>query len=554
MDRISFAFVTIGIILITAAGIPWSIPSVYGQEITITTSAEKHDNKFFGEGILQVLVTDQDADNDNVVNQISVEIEAIPQSGSTGSESILVPETGNGTGKFEFYLAHQDAAAVGPADLDADNSAGVENDGVCVTNCAPFVTFGPAGDLDIESTLYEDTRFNIRVDDLEITINYEQTSGVLVLDRNAYGSNSFVYVSVADQDANLNPSKRDAFTVDPNTEPNSDLLELNGASFVDAVIFEETGDNTAVFEGRYQLGDSIDADTESLLLVLHEKANYNASLDSPENDSNQIVELSFTIGNTSGTIDVGENQNLVTNDPVLTSDKDLYAGGDTVHISIIDQDANLNSGMIDTVQLVAFSTDTEIELTGEETGPDTGVFEADFMLASETNSTVGVIAATNFVIIRYTDERPADYSESIAAGENPEKDFAIEIEVQVIVKTGIEATSVSKPDVKDAIGGNAGPFTVASSLMLSTTVSNNNNVLQQPFVALIEVRDSSNATVYLTWQSGILEPKDSTNIGVSWMPKLGGTYLIRTFTLSSIGTEEEAVILSPVASSEIAVR
>jgi hypothetical protein len=70
-------------------------------------------------------------------------------------------------------------------------------------------------------------------------------------------------------------------------------------------------------------------------------------------------------------------------------------------------------------------------------------------------------------------------------------------------------------------------------------------------VALIEVRDSGGATVFLALQGGTLEPSGSTQIGVLWQLDRAGTFEVRTFVVTTIGAGGE--VLSPVASSEITI-
>ncbi|HEX7032255.1 MAG TPA: hypothetical protein VF172_04575, partial [Nitrososphaera sp.] len=421
-------------------------------------------------------------------------------------------------------------------------------DGTCAIDCAPFVTFGPGGDIDIQSELYEEVVFEITTGNTETKVSYESTIAVLKLDRDSYGTTSFVYISIADQDVNLNPTARDEFIVDPDSNPNSDLLMLDGGTFEDAIVFRETGSNTAVFEGRYRLGESILADSEVLSLTLFDKANYRASLAVPENHSNNIDEITFTVGNTDGTMDIGGETQLVTSDPVIEADKDLYMLGDSVHVTIVDQDANVNSGAIDSIQVRISSKGTEIMLAALETGANTGTFELSFELAEETDVAAYRIEPGDSAIITYTDERPADYSEKVQAGKSPEKEFALEIDIQLPDRIGIDATEVAAPVAEDA-AGEGGPYHVGSSVTLSTVVANNNNE-PQPFVALIEVRDSDGVTVFLALQGGTLEPTGLADIGALWQPDQTGMFEVRAFVLSNI---IGGVVLSPVASSEIAV-
>jgi hypothetical protein len=281
------------------------------QLVSIQTSADDLDGKFSGEAVLQVVLTDPNADDDNTVEDIQVNISLKPKSGPVVPEQFLVPETTNSSGRFELFLVHVDATNVGADDLDANNRAGVEGDGTCVSDCAPYITFGPGGDISVDSDLYDEARFDISSDDTAITIKYEEDNGTLQIDRQSYGSNSFLYIFISDGDANLDPTRGDQITVDSDASPNSDLLLLNGASFDNQpVVFRETGDNTGVFKGRYQLGSSITVNSESIILRFHDKANYDADLGSPENGSNNIDEISFTIGDDSGNMSIDDNNQI----------------------------------------------------------------------------------------------------------------------------------------------------------------------------------------------------------------------------------------------------
>lgn len=528
MATIGFAFV---IILAPV------LPSVNGQQADIKTYAI--DEKFFGEGVLQVVVTDPDADDASAIEDLIVNLDAEPDAGSSGAISIAVPETSDSSGKFEFFLIHEDAVAVGPSDLDPISSRGVEGDGACALDCAPFVTFGPTGDLAVDAELYEDVVFQISAGTDEVEVKYEEAEGTLELDRTSYGSSSFVYMFVNDQDANLDPTNADQFVVDPDNPPNADLFSLGGGTLDGAITFRETGDNTARFEGRYQLGNSILVISESIVLTLFEKANYATPLASAENDSNGSDEVSFTVGDSDPLIDVG-GQPVVTFDPMLSSGKASYTLGETVSVTIEDVDANTNTNIADTI-ILQLSSGGVAELSALETGPSTGIFESSFTLGSDGTVTDTSVKVENRVIaITYTDKRPADYAEKLEEGQNPEKEFSLEIDII----TGSDSIVISAPTVRTSSGA-TGPHPLGTQLVLSTIVENSNDV--QQYVVIIEARDENGVTVFLGLQSGTLALGNSSSIETSWTPEAVGDYQIRTFVISSLADGE---VLSDVSVSE----
>ncbi len=562
-----FAFSLI-MIFFAALLIPSFVPQLAGYAhaqqplVTVQTSADSHDGRFFGESVLQVVVYDPDDDDDSDLNTKTVDIEAEASTGSGDSDTIVVPETSGSSGRFEFFLSHELATTVQPEDLDPLNNAGVEGDGSCTADCAPFVTFGPSGVLDIDSDLYEDVRFEIRVDDSMIVVNYEETLGELSLDRESYGSNSIVHVFVNDQDANLNPFERDEFVVDPDNSPDMDLFELDGGQFADDVTFRETGDNTGIFEGEYELGSAIDADSKSLALILHEKANYDSTLDAEENDSNNTDEVSFTVGNTSGSIGIitgGNNNNSQpqTFDAVLSSDKNSYTIGEIVTVNITDQDANTNSDAIESINIEAFSGSSAndfIILSAIETDNDSGIFDAKFKLGSNTNQSSKTIAATDgdVLTVRYNDSRPTDYAEKVARGEDPSRVFTLQVKVSTDINgsSSIQSTEMAIPSITDAAGHELGnSIDVGQQVVLSTTITNKLD-RDQPFLAIVEVRTSDDVTILLEWQIGKLHSNAKSDIAVSWSPTMPGEYTVRAFAISGFTNGD---ILSHIAESKIKI-
>jgi hypothetical protein len=525
--------------LLAAIIVLGTVPAYSQQAVLIETSADDFDGRFFGEGILQVLITDESSDDNSSIEDVTVDIDAQPDSGAGGSGSFAIPETSESSGRYEFYLMHIDADDVSADDIDPINTAGVEGAAGAGTTAAPVITFGTAGaDLEVEGAedSFEEVEFMITVGDTEITVNYEQSNANLILDRPSYGSNNFVYISVHDNDANKNPTAVDEFTVDPSAGPNSDLLDLSGGQITQTVVFRETGDNTAVFKGKYQLGSSITVSSKALVLLLNDKANYEETLDADENDSNFTVEVSFTVGDTSGSIGVNEGQQNETFDPVFSLARSEYRVGESVQLTITDQDANVNADAADSIVITARATpsNAETEITALETGANTGVFAANFTIDAQSTD--------NSMIILYSDMHPA--------GDSGQKEFSGQISILPAGRQGIDATTVGRPVLKDTIGMVNPSLAAGQQVMLSTEIANNNDA-SQPFVALVEVRDSHGLTVFLQWQTGTLNPSGQAEVGLSWTPDKAGSYYVRTFVVSSLA--QEIQVLSAVQESVVTV-
>ncbi|NOJ26617.1 MAG: hypothetical protein DA330_01200 [Nitrososphaera sp.] len=521
--------------LLVAALLLIIIPAQYAfsDEPTIKSSADRHDGKFFGEAAVQVIITNPNT-SDSSDDSINIEIEA-----DGASDNFEIPDTSSGSQRFEFFLVHADsqfADGIGnDSTLDPNNTAGFDDpadgyDGIG----APIITFGAGGELDTGDPLYEDTEFTIFHDDLQYSINYEQTFGSLSLDRDSYGSNSFVYITINDQDANLNPFARDRLEFDPDSGPNSDLFELDGGNFMSPAVFEETGSNTAAFEARYQFGSSIEVESKSLSLILFEKSNYEVDLDADENNSNSTDEASFTVENSSGTVTVNEGP-AKTWDPVFSADKTDYSKGQTAIITITDPDANLDASKIDSIVVNAASSIESKKFSAFEKQENSGIFELKLGLSESLPDSI-IVSDKDRVSIQYTDRYPADYLARKDSGIDPAKTFAFEFTV-LTPKTGIETIAVTPASKENA----------DASITITVSLVNNNNS-KQPYVALVEIRDTSNTTVYLQYEKGTLG--QNAEIEFYWTPEQPGKYMVRTFAISTLVGGEA---LSPVSTLPITI-
>lgn len=346
----------------TVVGIT-SIPlrNVSAQTVTIETSVDELGGTFFGHGAVQVVIEDASTD-DNDNDSIDVTIEA--DGTALDSGSFEIPNTSEGSQRFEFFLVHVDSDL---NDIGAFDS---------IADTPTIITFGADGNLDTGDGMYQDTTFEISYRNQEVTIRYEEVSAELELDREVYGSTSTVYIRINDQDANLNPTERDSFEL--TDEQLGDLFGILGGSFVDGTYeFEETGDNTGVFELAVSLDEDFDATADLVQLTLNDQVQYDTSLDDGDgnpveiedgevNDSTSTSENSFEIEDRDGEVDaIGD----------LTFASELK-------VTVRDNDQNIDSeredGIAGALVVTVDAEDGDSEAVDlEETGDNTGVFEFD---------------------------------------------------------------------------------------------------------------------------------------------------------------------------------
>jgi hypothetical protein len=234
-------------------------------------------------------------------------------------------------------------------------------------------------------------------------------------------------------------------------------------------------------------------------------------------------------------------------DPVFESNTESYEENDRVVITIVDPDANRDPDIADSIRDIRVTSSRDRvgkTFSAIETDRDAGAFRLTFLLT--TGSQSGAISARNGdeVTVSYEDEFPGDYS--VNDRKNPEEKFFYTFIVGVS-RTGTGSTTAEPPALRDIFGDEIGELTVGTQVVLSTTIRNNNEV-SRPFLAIVEVRDSSGITKSLEWQTGSLNPGGSADIGISWTPENRGAYQIRTFVISDF---DQLEILSPVAISEV---
>lgn len=342
--------------LITASFLTSFTPGIaHAQTVSIETSADQHNGRFFG-GMLQVIIEDSFADDDDS-DSIDVEVTAEEDGGNMATAVFSIVDTTAGSQRFEFFFVHPDSPDQSPANPVAET--------------VTVIQFGDgAADLVVPGfELYDVGTIEIQYADNVITIDYGESSAQQSVDREIYGSTSLAHLLLADQDGNLDPTTTDTFTVAE--QDLSTLFETSGATFADDVTFEETGDNTANFEAVLQL-TTVDTPTdpelafssESVTLLLNDMANYSdANFDNPENGSTDTSEVFFSIDDVDGSMDALANITF----------------GSELSITVRDNDQNLDSEEQDQIQgalIVSSFSDTEL-LDMAETDDNSGIFVID---------------------------------------------------------------------------------------------------------------------------------------------------------------------------------
>jgi|GEM_PF-1095261 len=415
----------------TAVGIvSFPLQKATAQGVTITTSADSHDNSFFGEGALQVVVNDPDADDDDLQETVTVDIDADPDDGTATSSSFTVAETSESSGRFEFFLVHVDSGLVA-GDFDAINTNGADEHPVSGSTAtgtaqASVIRFGPAGDLALAtSDLFEDVSFDITVGDEEISTDYQESAAELTLDRSTYGSDSFVYMNIIDQDANLNPTEPDSFDATA-SELNTILFDISGATFNDTVTFEETGDNTAKFEGILELAETSSATDDELVFT-------SEAVEVTLNDVAEYVpptDVTASTDTSSKSFDIDDEDGEIENVASLTFSSELKL---TLNDNDRNRDSEDDESLDEVVSVSVDATGGDVEfLDMTETDDNTGIFVIDLSndelrvtfledgdVPTGNNSILELRPddITEDIIVEYTDAQDDDSASSVTSSQ-----------------------------------------------------------------------------------------------------------------------------------------
>jgi len=268
----SFSKKSVGSIAIAALlifGIYSILPltsGAYAQgTVTITTSADAHNNKFFGPALLEVMFTSAQHAADSAQGTAQVTVTAFGT-----SRTFSLTETSTTSGIFLMYVkvdnmgtqADTLSSAEGPTipatPFSATNTRlyigtnSQAQDATAYPNTSgtpPNETVERSINIGTFSSISEGGSIEFSFGGVVKTATWDDSSASLSLDRTNYGPTATSYVTVYDQDLNLDPTAVNTFE---ETVVNGNLT--NGADKgLTFKTYTETGSNTARFETTYTI-------------------------------------------------------------------------------------------------------------------------------------------------------------------------------------------------------------------------------------------------------------------------------------------------------------
>jgi hypothetical protein len=216
-------------------------------------------------------------------------------------------------------------------------------------------------------------------------------------------------------------------------------------------------------------------------------------------------------------------------------------------LQITDPDMNLNPDAVDKFDTNVWS-DSDlggIKLAMTETGPSTGIFQGVVYLTTDLSSSGSRLHVSpgDTVTAEYTDTTlPLPHSPS----------DQLRITATTVAGTSIpplEQVSSGNAKILDSIGKSLSKVSANQQIQVVSDITNQEDK-DQPFAYLVQIQDNNGITVSLSWITGTMTPKQTLNLGQSWLPNKTGTYTAQIFVWQSIVNPNA---LSPPLSLQIQV-
>jgi len=214
-------------------------------------------------------------------------------------------------------------------------------------------------------------------------------------------------------------------------------------------------------------------------------------------------------------------------------------------VQITDPDMSLNPDAINKFETNIWSDSDSggIKLTMTETSPGSGIFQGIAYFTTDLSS------SGSRLHVSPGDTVTAEYTDTTLPSPSSPSDQLREI-ATTTVGSGIpplEQVPASNARILDSAGKLLNKVHVNQQIQIVSDVTNQENK-NQPFAYLVQIQDNNGITLSLSWITGSMVPKQTLNLGQSWMPTVAGIYTAQIFVWESIANPNA---LSPPLSVQI---
>ena len=219
------------------------------------------------------------------------------------------------------------------------------------------------------------------------------------------------------------------------------------------------------------------------------------------------------------------------NEGKINLDKPSYLLHETANIQIVDPDMNLNPEASDTIP-VEISSDSDvagITVDAAETSENSGIFVANVSFTPYDRSSGNRLHAIldDRLYTKYVDHTlPSPYNinddldiitESVLSSNTPSAD---KVTLENVILTDSLGMTIQEP-------------MLGQQLQVVAEIENKQDY-DQPFVYLVQVKDSADTVMTLSWFKGSITINQKLTVSQSWSPTEPGAYTIETFVWRSL--------------------
>ena len=211
--------------------------------------------------------------------------------------------------------------------------------------------------------------------------------------------------------------------------------------------------------------------------------------------------------------------------------KQNYQTNEQGVLQIIDPDMNLNPKAIDKFETSVWSDSDSggTKITMTETGKDTGIFQGNVYLTTDSQSSANRLHVTEGDTItgEYVDRTPP-YPHS----PSDEVHLTSTTTVGTLIEP-LERVNSSNPRITNSLGNTIATAQVNQQVLIEADLKNMQQRVQ-PFAYLVQIEDSNGVTLSFSWISGTLDGNQLLNLAESWMPQTPGKYTAQIFVWRSL--------------------
>ena len=291
----------------------------------------------------------------------------------------------------------------------------------------------------------------------------------------------------------------------------------------------ETSKNSGVFTGEIILtGFSHDANGDGEIDTQPRTVGTGPTSGFLEADRDDGITISFEFAD--GVV-LTQSAQIRWNEGKISLDKPSHLPHETANIQIIDPDMNLNPEASDTIP-VEISSDSDvagITIDATETSENSGIFVANVSFTPYDRSSGNRLHATldDRLYTKYVDHTlPSPY--------NINDDLDIITESVLSSNTPLaDKVTLENIILADSLGMTIREPMLGQQLQVVAEIENKQDY-DQPFVYLVQVKDSTGTAVALSWFKGSITINQKLSVSQSWSPTESGTYTIETFVWKSL--------------------